>query len=181
MRIVHEASGESVLLRPSDRAIFLEASKDTAAIVFPSDKLAQLPKKTLTLAPEKKHLKVGNQIGWLGFPSVAASTLCFFGGRVSAWERNSYLVDGVAINGVSGGPAFHPGPDGPALMGVLSAYIPNRATGETLPGLAVIRDVSTLHDHIKVFNSLNEAQQEQTPPTETAPPADDTQKPEPPN
>lgn len=135
IRITHSESTESILLKSTDRAVFLDEDKDTAAILFASDKLPFLPKETFTLAPAKRYYKVGNQIGWLGFPSVASSQLCFFGGRISAWDDNSYPVDGVAINGVSGGPAFHPWDEkGPMLMGILSAYIPNRATGEALPG-----------------------------------------------
>jgi hypothetical protein len=179
LRIVHTASGESVLLRQPDRAVFIDEDKDTAAIVFNSSKLGPLPTQTLALAPEKQYLKVGNDIGWLGFPSVAISQLCFFGGRVSAWDsgKTRYLVDGVAINGVSGGPAFHLEEGGPVLMGVLAAYIPNRATGEALPGLAVVQDVSHLHELVKDFASLGEAQEEQSPPVEASPPASDTQTP----
>jgi hypothetical protein len=43
-----------------------------------------------------------------------------------------YLVDGVAINGVSGGPVFD---DRCHLAGLVSAYLPNRvAPNTTLPG-----------------------------------------------
>ena len=184
LRLVHAKSEGTVLLRPADRAVFIDEDKDTAALVFPSNKLASLPKETLGLAPEKKFLKVGNAIGWLGFPGVVSSLLCFFRGHVSAWDsRNSmYLVDGIAINGVSGGPAFHLTPDKPMLMGVLSAYIPNRQpTGEALPGLAVVRDVSHLHEVVKHLQSLDKAQEEQSPPEETTAPPVDPSPPPPPS
>jgi hypothetical protein len=47
-----------------------------------------------------------------------------------------YLVDGVAVNGVSGGPAF----DRSGLaVGLVSAYVPNQiAPGRTLPGLMIV-------------------------------------------
>jgi len=108
-------------------------------------------------------LKVGNEVGWLGYPAIAGSSqLCFFGGKISAFmgDQQAYLVDGVAINGVSGGPAFYNGGEKVVLMGVLSAYIPNRSTGEALPGLAVARDVSHFHDRLKHFKSLEEAKEE---------------------
>jgi len=57
---------------------------------------------------------------------------------------------------VSGGPAFHTR-EQPYLMGVLSAYIANRATGATLPGLSVIQDLSHLHEVIKGFKSYQDA------------------------
>lgn len=176
IRISHAPSGDSVLVRVADRVIFLDSKKDTAAIVIEADKLA-LPANSLALAPEGKYLRVGNEIGWLGFPAVASAHLCFFGGRVSAWDADStsYLVDGVAINGVSGGPALHLA-GGPIIMGVLSAYIPNRATGEVLPGLAVVRDVSQFHDLLKDFNSIEEAKEEETPPTEPPKPPSDEPK-----
>jgi len=101
IRLYHLASNEQVVLKSGDRAIFLEERFDTAAVVFDSSKL-KLPDQPLPLTPEQKYLKPGYEIGWLGFPAIASSTLSFFSGRVSAWlsARNSYLVDGVAINGV---------------------------------------------------------------------------------
>ncbi len=68
-----------------------------------------MPAEPLPLVPKDKFLKVGNKIGWLGFPAIQGANLCFFSGDISAWLQSqmAYLVDGVAINGVSGGPAFH--------------------------------------------------------------------------
>jgi hypothetical protein len=50
-------------------------------------------------------------------------------------------------------------------------YKPNRATGETLPGLSVIRDVSHLRDAVKAFDSLEEAKEQESPPSEAPAPA----------
>jgi hypothetical protein len=42
---------------------------------------------------------------------------------------NRYLIDGVAIHGVSGGPAFaKQKEDSHQLVGVVCAYMPNRAS-----------------------------------------------------
>ncbi len=165
IRIEHKASGKTLLIRSTDRAIFPDDSKDTAGIVFEKKDLA-LPDKPLDLSPEGKFLKVGLEIGWLGFPAVSSGSMCFFSGRVSAYRENQleYLVDGVAINGVSGGPAFWNGGSNVTLMGVLSAYIANRATGETLPGLAVVTSVEQFHELSKVFKSVDEAKKKETPP-----------------
>jgi len=180
IRILHSPSDGAVLLRMSDRAVFLDSGKDTAAIIV-VDSTLSLPPKPFDLVPEGRYLKVGNEIGWLGFPAVASSDLCFFGGRISAWKEDvrAYLVDGVAINGVSGGPAFHiHGDKDLRLLGVVSAYIPNRATGDVLPGLAVVRDVSQFHELVKDFKSLNEAKEEETPPVELPQPPSNESKPD---
>lgn len=105
-------------------------------------------------------IDIGAEVGWLGFPAIASSTLCFFSGNISARQefRNAYLIDGVAINGVSGGPVLHlTETDGVQIVGVVSAYSANRATGEALPGLAVAQDVSHFHDVANHIHSIDEA------------------------
>ena len=89
--------------------------------------------------------------------------LCFFSGRVSCAieSESAYLVDGVAINGVSGGPTLWLGHDNFLCIGVVSAYIPNRATGEPLPGLAVVREITQFHEVIKNLKSLDDARRAQ--------------------
>ena len=167
------------MIRASNRAVLIAAKKDVAAITFPTQDIG-LPEQPLALSPSDVFVRVGVEIGWLGFPAISRE-LCFFSGRVSAYIQSEerYLVDGVAMNGVSGGPAFSGESDGTvSLMGVLSAYIPNRVTGETLPGLAVLTDVVEFHRMVASFKSFEDAQSQQTPPTsEPAPPPD---KPRPP-
>jgi hypothetical protein len=174
LRITHRDSGNTLLLRAAQRAVFLQEADDTAAVIFSKGDLP-LPGQPLALAPEGKHLKFGNEIGWLGFPAVAPAEMCFFSGRVSAVrnEGREYLVDGVAINGVSGGPAFWNGGGKVTLMGVMSAYIANRATGETLPGLTVVQNVAQFHEVAKLFKTVDEAKKKEQPPAE--PPAQPTE------
>jgi hypothetical protein len=83
-------------------------------------------------------------------------------------------VDGVAINGVSGGPAFI---REKMLVGVVAAYIPNRATGEPFPGLAVVRGVEQFHELAESFRSIDEAKAEETLPTEPPPPTPEGESP----
>lgn len=168
IRIEHSVSGQLTMVRREERAIFLDEERDTAAILFNRGDLP-LPPDPLPLGPEEMFLKVGNEIGWLGFPAIPAARLCFFRGTISAWvaSQNAYLVDGVAINGVSGGPAFHRlDVDGPSLLliGVVSAYMPNRATGEVLPGLSVVTDVTQFHKLAPTFASLGQAKEAEPPP-----------------
>ena len=164
IRLDQIETGKTSLLRQEQRAIFADPARDTAIIVFEAG-VIKAPEGELRFVPEEKHLKVGNEVGWLGFPSITPS-LCFFSGRISAWREgeNSYLIDGVAINGVSGGIVFYLGTDAPVAVGVVSAYIPNRTTGEVLPGLAIARDVSYLHERATTFASMDEARSAQSIP-----------------
>ena len=174
IRILRADSTEQVLLRESERVIFLDEERDTAAILFETDELT-FPAQTLPLIAADEAMKVGGQLGWLGYPGIAGSTLCFFRGTVSAWDDNlhGYLVDGVTINGVSGGPTFATFGQTLELIGVVSAYIPNRATGEVLPGLGVVRDVSQFHDIIQKVTNLEDAKGHESPPPVTPPPTVD--------
>jgi Trypsin-like peptidase domain len=175
IRIDHVATGKSLVIRRDERAIFLDLTLDTAAILFSRGDLP-LPADPLPLVPKDSSVKVGVKIGWLGFPAIPAASLCFFEGMVSAFveSQDAYLVDGVAINGVSGGPAFHLVDmdmlSGPLfVMGVVSAYVPNRATGELLPGLSVVRPIQQFHELAPTFASIDQAR-EAEPPAEAPPP-----------
>lgn len=177
IRIDHTA--KSVVVRPNERAIFLDLNRDTAAVLFHRADIP-LPAEPLPLVPKGRFLKVANRLGWLGFPAIPAANLCFFGGNISAWvdHQGAYLVDGVAINGVSGGPAFYLTGSTPpvVVVGVVSAYMPNRATGEVLPGLSVVRDVTQFHDLAPTFASLDQAR-EAAPAAQPPPPQPESQHP----
>ncbi len=163
IRIEHYLSGESQLLRNEQRAILLDEERDTAVIILGNNGFP-LPEEGPDLWAEGQFLKLGNEVGWLGFPAVAPpKILCFFSGRVSCYldTEHAYLVDGVAINGVSGGPTFSP-VNGFYIVGVVSAYAPNRSTGEILPGVSVVRDVSHLQELVKHFQSVDEAKQKES-------------------
>jgi len=84
LRLDHVASGKSVLVRDPERAFLLDHDRDTAAIFFKRGE-EPLPTDPLPLAPVGKQLRVGSEIGWLGFPAIPAADLCFLGGRISAW------------------------------------------------------------------------------------------------
>ncbi len=162
IRLRHFPSGTSVFLKEPGRHIFCDQRTDSAVIVAAPDSI-QLPGDTLPLLPTESSLPIGTEVGWLGFPGIAEFTLCFFSGNISARQdwRHAYLIDGVAINGVSGGPVFFlREPEGVQIIGTLSAYVSNRATGDTLPGLSIARDVSHFHDTISQIRSLDEAREQ---------------------
>ena len=156
IRIQHFISGKTKLLHASDRVIYLDTKLDTAVILFAKGKIT-FPKDTLTFLSEKKYLREGNEIGWVGFPSVSPNNLCFFIGTISCWVNDikNYLVDGVAINGVSGGPVFYATKDGIMVIGSVTAYLPNRE-GAT-PGLAMVSHVKQYQEVIKSIKDMEEA------------------------
>jgi hypothetical protein len=159
LRLHHVASASTAFLKEVDRVIWVDHDTDSAVILFKSHQLP-LPQNLIPLLPMSTPLDIGAEVGWLGFPAVAPYSLCFFSGNISARQewRHAYLIDGVAINGVSGGPVMYSNDaDGVQFVGSISAYVSNRATGEALPGLAIARDVSYLHDTISQIKSLDEA------------------------
>ena len=160
IRVQHPHSSGTVLLKEDDRVIWLDRASDSAVILIPTGQL-DTPEMLIPLLPMTAPLEIGVEVGWLGFPAVAPYSLCFFSGNISARQewRQAYLIDGVAINGVSGGPVMHSTEaDGVQIVGSISAYVSNRATGEVLPGLAIARDVSYFHNTISKIKSLDDAE-----------------------
>jgi hypothetical protein len=101
--------------------------------------------------PIETMISRGTDVGWLGFPGLVFPELCFFSGVVSGYKENPlvYLIDGVAINGVSGGPAF----DRTGLLtGLVSAYLPNRLNENTvLPGLMILIPINLIRFWMEKF------------------------------
>jgi len=162
---IYPQSGEPLLLPPQNRTIYRDWQTDSAVILFFKGDF-QVPQIPLALLPMGKLIDIGAEVGWLGFPSVAPQSLCFFSGNISAHQeyRNAYLIDGVAINGVSGGPVLYlDNTDGVQIVGTVSAYSANRATGEVLPGLSIAQDVSHFHNvanHVQSIDDANRKKQE---------------------
>jgi hypothetical protein len=151
--------GKPLFLKAEERVIFLDRSTDSAIVLFLKREF-ELPESPIGLLPMEQPCGIGVDIGWLGFPAIEPNTLCFFAGTISARQGNSkaYLIDGVAINGVSGGPVFHsPTSAEVQIIGCVSAYHANRVTGETLPGLLRAQDVSHFHEITKFVRSFDEA------------------------
>jgi hypothetical protein len=161
MRIIYDHSGEQRFLKEEDRVIYVNPGNDSAAILFPRSDL-KFPQEPLPMIPANKYIKTGVELGWVGYPAVAPTTLCFFSGRVSTQTTNfeAYFIDGVAINGVSGGPVFQLHEESPRIVGAISAYYPNVFSGgAALPGLAFAQDVTYFHEIIKTVNSMDEARE----------------------
>jgi hypothetical protein len=163
IKLRHHHSKQEFFIAEDRRAIFLDRKRDSASIlVFAEDvKDANLPTHMLPLQAPNMMMKVGAELGWSGFPAIAYPSLCMFTGRVSAYlgsKIGSYLIDGVAIHGVSGGPVFSDkGNLPPQLIGAVSAYMPNRVSGESLPGLLRVQDVAAFHAAIEQIKSFDDA------------------------
>jgi len=175
IKLLHFGSQETIFLKENERVIYAYPNKDLAFIIFNKGKLP-LSLDVPDLVPSDKYLKPGAAMGWCGFPNVQPQELCFFSGHVSCYleKDESYLVDGVAINGVSGGPAFA---DFGTIIGVVTAYMPNLSRGQALPGLCVVRSVAQYQETLKHIKTLTEAEEKQPPIPETASEIQATQPP----
>lgn len=161
IKLVHFQTKKSVMLKQADRAVIAFPDNDLAFIVFVGNETNKL--ESLSLVPKGRSVFPGIEIGWCGFPNIVSEELCFFRGVVSSYliKETTYLVDGVAINGVSGGPTFVyvPNENKLYLCGVISAYMPNRATGESLPGISFISSVDPYQNMLENMRSMEEAHQ----------------------
>ena len=75
---------------------------DVALLLFAAP---ELPQATVPIIERPADVCAGTEVGWLGYPGRLPETLCFFSGRISAAlpDSGGYLIDGVAMPGVSGG------------------------------------------------------------------------------
>jgi hypothetical protein len=147
----------ALLLQGSDRIILLDGSTDSAIVLFAKREL-QLPEVPITLLPTNEPCGIGVDVAWLGYPDLEPNALCFFAGTVSHHlaARNAYLIDGVALSGVSGGPVIHlPSPGAVQIIGSVSAYY--HANRSSLPGLLVAQGVSHFHGVAERVRSIDEA------------------------
>jgi hypothetical protein len=159
IQIYHSDSNKTLFLKENKRVITTDWDTDSAVLLFEIGDFP-LPQNLIPLLPSSNPLSIGLEVGWLGFPAIESFTLCFFSGIVSARQdfRKAYLIDGVAINGVSGGPVLYStGTEGIQFIGTVNAYKANRVTGETLPGLLIAQDVSHFHDVLQQVRSQDEA------------------------
>ena len=158
IRIRHGA--DDICLPHEDRVILIDRKRDSAAILMLASAL-KAPETMLGLVAVNKYMRPGTRVMWGGYPGIAEEKLCFFDGVVSAFNRGhaSYYLDGVAINGVSGGPVFDDHLEGQPsdIVGIVSAYFVNRQRGETLPGFAMAHDVTHLHATIAQIKNLDDA------------------------
>lgn len=145
--VVTSSDGHRAFSSKSNRIGYLRlgpAIFDTALIYLETQEPVVEVADLLPIYPADSMLARGSDVGWLGFPAIAEPELCFFKGTISGYlsDPPAYLADGVAINGVSGGPVFD---DRCHLVGMVSAYLPNRLDEATLlPGLSCVTPINAI-------------------------------------
>jgi hypothetical protein len=172
VRVFQPDSGVSHLIE-GVRFILIDEPSDTALVCFAPPPGLKIPDPP-DLARRGQVLKLGCQIGWLGFPHfVWPPAACFFKGTISSWcESGSfYYVDGVAINGVSGGPAIAKAGNDWFVIGVVTAYVSNMLPGYATPGLSRVSNVFRLQETAAQLRTIDDAMLRQ---------AQELPKPEPP-
>jgi hypothetical protein len=102
-----------------------------------------LPEAIPALLTRKEVVK-GMELGWIGYPSLASDSPCFFSGRLSGYRQSpfAYLIDGTGIPGLSGGPVFD---NAGRIIGIVSQYLgPDRITSAGIMAAAPIDNVDNL-------------------------------------
>ncbi len=165
IRLFNHNGSKSILLTAEERQITRGNLSDSALILFTKKSTGFFPTDPIPLLDQEYVLKVGTEVGWIGFPTLEPDTPCFFSGNISARQdhKNAYLIDGVAINGVSGGPVILIGEnDTVQIVGTVSAYRVNKVPGTALPGLLIAQDLSLFHDVITHVRLTEEANKKKT-------------------
>jgi len=159
IKLRQHTTRKELFLTDQRRVISLDRKRDSASVLI-KNVAFELPADVLPMLPPDKFKRIGVEVGWAGYPVIAHPHLCFFTGPLSAYleDDDSYLIDGVAINGVSGGPVFAQLKDNmPQILGTVSAYMPNRIGGDALPGLLRAQDVTPFHNTIQRLKSIDDA------------------------
>lgn len=115
IKIFHYSTGKTQLFKESDRIILTDPENDSAVILI--EEGIDFPKEHIPLLPTTNALLIGEEVGWVGFPGIEPDLLCFFRGKISARKNLTYLIDGVAIHGISGGPVLYASDSGPQIVG----------------------------------------------------------------
>ncbi len=148
LRIIGQSSDTA--LEADLFTITINSDLDLAVLEIPSDAL-EFPAAPLSMADSSLKIAPGYSVAWCGYPNIVEGICCLFAGHISAniATHGDYLVDGVVIHGVSGAPAFVFDGKRPVVVGVMAQYVPNRASGEALPGLGSVRNAGHLWSILK--------------------------------
>ena len=143
---------KKVLDKKSSKFAFMmlgTEAHDTGLIAVQTEEALAAETDLLPIPPKELMLAQGAEIAWMGFPGFVEPEPCFFHGYISGYleKPSRYLVDGVAINGVSGGPAFD---NRGQLIGLVSAYLPNMIRDNlTLPGVSMLVPINAIREFME--------------------------------
>ena len=147
MEIMRADQERAIRLPSLSRSIFVAKDRDQAIICFNGPKDFESLHE-LTFLSRDRHYNPGVELGWLGFPNleISRNVPCFLSGRVSAYleDKEAYLIDGVSIHGLSGGPVFYCAEDKAVVAGIVTNYYPNEVNQQPWPGLALFRTINPL-------------------------------------
>jgi hypothetical protein len=164
---ITQPCGNTLRLYKEQRRIVAKLSEgDSAAILLYKEGL-NFPAQCLPLWDSSTEIPIGTEVGWLGYPILVNRDILqpsFFSGIISNVFNNlaQYAIDGVAINGVSGGPLFCKlNNSGPHIIGTISSYFTNRVNieggVEDRPGMALSHSFSAFQSVIENLKTLDEA------------------------
>ena len=152
----HAVSGVTVVIPYDELYIFSDKATDSAVIVV---RVGRIPFPPIRhKLSESLQLLVASEVFWMGFPKIAPDIICFFSGRISAsfTDFHAYLIDGVSVNGVSGGPVMCVDPVfGLTVVGVVTHYVHNDSDGLVRPGLVFAPDITSVNAMVKLIGGYN--------------------------
>lgn len=150
IKLVTADKSKAYEIMPDRYEVFREGPRklDTGIIEVESEMDLVSEEDLLPMLDFDEWLPRGADIAAVGFPGLAEEEFCFFRGVVSGYTKSppGYLIDGVVLNGVSGGPAVD---RGARIIGLVSSYLPNRVDRHTtLPGLTTLIPISSIRSLI---------------------------------
>jgi hypothetical protein len=173
-----QPNGKVVRLNPENRNISKlneDINGDSAAIFIWKTGL-DFPPECLPLWDFSQEIPIGTEVGWLGYPILIDDNITqpsFFSGTISNHlpALQQYVIDGVAINGVSGAPLFWKrGKDVPYVIGTLSSYFPNRVTiqgsVEAWPGVSLSHSFSAFNPVVADLRKIEAVKHTEPPVTQ---------------
>lgn len=166
--LITQYDGYPTRVYPHDRWVVPRLDNgDSAAIIVRKETL-KIPKQFIQLQ-EFESIPIGSKIGWLGYPNLIDPSIVrpsFFSGVISnvfSSPLNQYVIDGVSIHGVSGGPVFYLSNNcsDSFIIGSISSYHVNRVPVgnniESWPGLLISHNVSVFKPVIEHLKTLEDA------------------------
>lgn len=157
IKIEHYPSGTVHYFKAEDRVILTNPDTDSAVILISEG--FHFPAEPIPLLSQDSVLYTGCEVGWVGYPNIEPDTLCFFGGKISAKKNSTYLIDGIAIHGVSGGPVLYVHEDKPQIVGIVSAYVYDVEGGSISHGLLYAQDVKYFHEVVHSAQNIKEVKE----------------------
>ena len=126
--LITQSNGKSIRVSPHDRWVAPNLNSGDSAAILVRKEDFHMPDSLIKIQ-EETAMPIGGKVGWLGYPSIVPNDIVqpsFFSGVISNIlpTVDQYVIDGVSIHGVSGGPVFYLPEDGSDFffIGSISSY-----------------------------------------------------------